>query len=147
MGSIPNCQIVSTTIATAYAVAIPSTLLLFLFRIFAVFNGEPAVRYLFVFLWTAVLGCAMSFPFALFGAHIGPTNHCTDKGVKAFSSAPIVASTVFDSLVFIFVSWRLLNSDAAVGDSWRDRLKTFYGGGALPTLSKGLLQSGQIYYL
>lgn len=88
----------------------------------------------------------MSFPLALFGAHIGPTNHCTDKDVKPFSSAPIVASTVYDSLVFISISWRLSNG-AVVGESWRDRLRAFYGGGALPVLSKGLLQSGQVYYL
>jgi len=88
----------------------------------------------------------MTVPFAITGAHIGPTNHCINTGVKPFSSVGIIISTVNDTLVFLFISFRLLQT-TSYQSSLSGRARSFFGGDGLPAFSKMLLQSGQEYYL
>ena len=104
------------------------------------------MQWIFSSLWLGVLGSALTLPFALHGAHIGPTKFCIDGNVKSYGSSGMVASTVFDTVVFLAISWKL-SIDQMSGTIFRDKVKHFFGGRALPTLSKGLLQSGQLYYL
>ena len=136
------------TLAAAFSATFVITPVLFLLRIYAVFLGHPVVVGFFVFCWLGVVGSSITIPFSLSGAQIGPTDHCVDTDAKPFSSAGIIASTAFDPLVFIFISWRLLDN-AVTGNSIREKVKAFFGlgGGVLPALSKALLSSGQVYYL
>lgn len=141
-----SCETFTIVIVTGYSIAIPASSFLFLLRVRAVFGTEPVIQWLFSFLWLGVLGSALTLPFALHGAHIGPTNYCIDSGVRSFGSAGMVASTIYDSLVFLAISWKL-SSNAMQGLTFREKANIFLGGKALPALSRGLLQSGQIYYL
>jgi len=100
----------------------------------------------FAFLWVATLGGSITVPFAIEGAHIGPTNHCINTGVKPFSSTGVIIATVNDTLVFLFITYRLL-ADTTYDDSWRGRFRSFFQGKGLPAFSQSLLQSGQEYYL
>lgn len=143
---VHSCETFTVVIVTGYSIAIPASTFLFLLRVRAVFRTEPAIQWLFSFLWLGVLGSALTLPFALHGAHIGPTNYCIDSGVRSFGSAGMVASTIYDSLVFLAISWKLSNN-AMQGLTFREKANIFFGGKALPALSRGLLQSGQIYYL
>ena len=71
---------------------------------------------------------------------------CIDSGVRSYSSAGVVAHMVYDSLVFLAITYRLLDT-ASVGETVGDKIRAFFKGGALPALTRCLLKSGQIYYL
>lgn len=51
-----------------------------------------------------------------------------------------------DTLVFLAISYRLAG-DAATERSWWARIKSFVKGDGLYSLSRSILQSGQVYYL
>ena len=105
------------------------------------------MQWIFSFLWLGVLGSALTLPFALHGENIGPTKFCFYSFLEPYdASAWMVASTVFDTVVFLTISWKL-SIDQMTGTIFRDKVKQFFGGRTLPTLSRGLLQSGQLYYL
>lgn len=146
IGAVGNCQSLQVAIGCCFAVAIPATSLLFFFRVRAIFNANNWIVAFFAFLWLAVLGGSWTVPFAIQGGHIGPTDHCINTGVKPFSSAGIIISTVNDTVIFIAISWRLLET-TTYDDSFRGRIKSFFRGKGLPAFSRSLLQSGQEYYL
>ncbi len=110
VGAVGNCQALQVAIGCCFAVAIPATSLLFFFRVRAIFNANTWMVAFFAFLWLAVLGGSWTVPFAIQGGHIGPTDHCINTGVKPFSSAGIIISTVNDTVIFIAISWRLLET-------------------------------------
>lgn len=120
--------------------------MLFLLRVRAIYAGNKFVTGFFVLCWLALTGLAITLPLSLYGSHIGPTSHCIDAGAKPITPAPIIAAAVYDSLIFFFISWRLLNNTMA-GDSLREKSRAFFGKGGLPALSRALLYSGQVYYL
>ena len=126
--------------------AVPATTFLFLLRVCAVYNMDKHIVIVFGIFWLGTLACAITLSFAISGAHIGPTAMCIDSGVRSFSSAGIVAHMVYDSLVFLAITYRLLDM-ATVGDTFQDKMRAFFEGGALPGLSRCLLKSGQVYYL
>jgi hypothetical protein len=123
-------------------VAAPSTSLLFLFRIRAVFNRQRVVVVSSAILWLATLGGSIALPFALTGGNIGGTDRCIDTSVKSFSSAAIIAITCYDTFVFIAISWNTIMRATVEG-----KLKSFFDGRELPYISRELLQGGQHYYL
>ncbi|CAA7262014.1 unnamed protein product [Cyclocybe aegerita] len=146
IGAVGDCQALQVAIGCCYAAAVPATSLLFFFRIKAIFNNNVYVVGLFGFLWIATLAGSITVPFAIEGIHIGLTDHCINSGVKPFSSAGVIIATVNDTLVFMFISWRLL-MDTTYEDTWRARVASFFRGKGLPAFSQSLLQSGQEYYL
>lgn len=148
VGSIQDCQGILQIMGIGYALAIPATSLLFLLRVAAVFSGNRIVISFFTFAW--LLACAISLPFSLIGSHMGPTHNCIISNVKAFSSAGMIASTIFDSFVFFAISWRLVRTpDIKSNSGLQEKARTFCSGGTFPSssLSMSLLRSGQVYYL
>lgn len=146
VGKVGNCQSLQIALGICFAAAVPATSLLFLFRIRAVFHDLKVVVWSFAFLWLAVLAGCILVPFAIRGEHIGPTLNCINSGVKPFSSAGIIISTVNDTLVLVAISLRILYNASGKRRSGI-RLKSLFDGGALPQISKSVLQSGQQYYL
>jgi len=53
---------------------------------------------------------------------------------------------IYDTLVFLAISFRIL-SYTVVGDTFEARVKSFFRGTGLPSLSRSILQGGQLYYL
>lgn len=146
VGVVGNCQSLQVAIGSCFAVAVPATSMLFFLRVRAVFNHNKYIVALFTVLWLATVGGSITVPFAISGGHIGPTDHCINTAVKPFSSAGVIISTVNDTLVFIFISWRLLES-APLEGALTHRAKLFLRGAHLPAFSRTLLQGGQEYYL
>ncbi|KIJ50923.1 hypothetical protein M422DRAFT_74371 [Sphaerobolus stellatus SS14] len=138
----PSCNIWPILIGIFWAFAIPSTSLLFFFRVKAVFNGNNPVIFTFIVLWLVNLAGSITVPFALSAGNIGPTNFCIIKAVKPFSSAGIIATACYDTLVFVAVSWRIITK-SAMGD----KTQSFFRGRNLPHVSRELLRGGQLYYL
>lgn len=146
VSNVESCQALLHAIATFYVLAILSTTGLFWLRIRAVYSQSRLVQIFFGLFWLVILGCAIPGQLASQAAHIGPTKRCTyTSQSSAFASWILVAVAVYDTLVFFAISWRLASS-SVVGDSLKDRLRSFFFGAGLPRVSKGLLQDGQIYY-
>ncbi|PBK78587.1 hypothetical protein ARMSODRAFT_925021 [Armillaria solidipes] len=146
IGAVGDCQGLQVAIGCCFAVAVPATSLLFFFHVRAIFNANTWIVAFFAFLWLTVLGGSWTVPFAIQGGHIGPTDHCINTGVKPFSSTGTIISTVNDTVIFIAISWRLLET-TTYDDSFKGRIRSFVHGKGLPAFSRSLLQSGQEYYL
>ncbi|KIJ38706.1 hypothetical protein M422DRAFT_231070 [Sphaerobolus stellatus SS14] len=149
IGAVGNCQALQVAVGWTFAFGVGLTALLFFFRIQAIFHGERLIVAFFAFTWFATLAGSMTVPFAITGAHIGPTNHCINTGVKPFSSVGVIISTVNDTLVFVFISVRLMTTTSYYPQhgGFFSRIKAFFRGEDLPSFSRSLLQSGQQYYL
>ncbi|EJC99638.1 uncharacterized protein FOMMEDRAFT_93095 [Fomitiporia mediterranea MF3/22] len=143
---VGDCQALQIAFSICFAIAVPLTSLLFFFRVRAVFNDNKPIVAFFGFLWVSVLAGCITVPFATRGVHIGPTVFCILTGVKTYSATGIVISAVNDTLVLVAISLRILYN-ASIDDNVGARVKAFWNGGALPKLSKSILQSGQQYYL
>ena len=149
-GIITNCQLYATILGIGYCFAIPASALLFLIRACAVYRNEPIVRYIFSFLWLGVVSGSVLLPFSFRGtvADIPNGHFCLDEGVRPFGTAGLIASTVFDTIIFIAVSWKLTCDEMREGRTWREKLGVFFGGKSLPgALHRAMLQSGQMYFL
>jgi hypothetical protein len=129
----------------SYICSVPITALLFLLRLRAVFLNNKAVVVVFGALWLGLLGASLTVPFSITAARIGPTNYCIDAAVKPFSSAAPIANTVFGTLVFIAISWRLVTMNHGI--SGTSRGATFFSGGGSSTIASILLRDGQVYYV
>ncbi|KAF8636084.1 hypothetical protein AX17_003790 [Amanita inopinata Kibby_2008] len=142
---VGSCQALQVALGWCFCLAVSSTSFLFFLRIRAIFERKPVVVAFFFVMWLAVLGGTMTVPFAIRGDHIGDTKYCINTLVKPFSSAGIIVSSVNDALVLIAVSWRIVTT-VTLEDTVQGRIKSFFGKGQLPGLSKAILQSGQQYY-
>ncbi|KZP20291.1 hypothetical protein FIBSPDRAFT_1044937 [Athelia psychrophila] len=122
-----------------------STSLLFVLRVQAVYMGARPITTLFVILWliTAILNTLNDA-----SVRAGPLTdpqYCTNYKMR-YPTYPSISSFVFDTLVFIAVSYRLA-ADAAIDQSWRARLQSVVTGKGLFRISRALMISGQLYYL
>ncbi|KAF8515739.1 hypothetical protein JB92DRAFT_2716890 [Gautieria morchelliformis] len=139
---VDSCQALQVALGWCFAVALPSTSLLFFFRIMAVFNRQRRVIAFFAILWLASLGGAITVPFAIEGGHIGPTKLCINTNVKSFSSVGFVMNTCNDILIFLAISWEVVSRAPS-----RNKVRSFFAGRDLPFVSKELLQGGQQYFM
>lgn len=165
VGTVDQCNRFIMMIGWFFVVAMPSTSLLFLFRVRAVYGNSKIIVYFFGILWLAILGLCAAIPFGIKGgtccflravsipdlrghsaAHIGPTQRCINTEVASYISAPIALNAINDTLIFLAISFRIISFSVA-GETGRDKLRSFISGDGLPQLSKGLLQGGQLYYL
>lgn len=78
-------------------------------------------------------------------ARIPNTPYCAYESNR-FATPLCIAVTVFDTSVFLAILHRLA-SDAAIKGSLRFRLLSAFKGKGLHSLSRALMQSGQLYYL
>ena len=125
--------------------AIPLNSLLFLLRIKGVFYNSRIIVGIFGFLWLATFGACFNAPFTNKAGHIRPTLNCTITDVLKGNSAGFIAVAVFDISVFLAITLRILTYGTA--ETWSQRARTFWGGKNLGLVSRGLLKTGQIYYM
>ncbi|PFH50121.1 hypothetical protein AMATHDRAFT_145912 [Amanita thiersii Skay4041] len=145
ISKVGDCQKLQVALGWCFCLAVSSTSFLFFLRVRAIFERNQFVIACFFILWLAVFGGTMTVPFAINGGHIGPTKYCINTGVKPFSSAGIIVSSVNDALVLLAISWRIVTA-VSIDDSFTGLIRSFFGKGQLPALSKAVLQSGQQYY-
>ncbi|KAI0077951.1 hypothetical protein K474DRAFT_1570555, partial [Panus rudis PR-1116 ss-1] len=142
---VGDCHALAKAIGWCGAFGIALNSLLFFFRVRAVFNNSKPLIALFAFLWLSTLAGGLTAPFGVDGIHIGTTRNCVNSNVKEYSSAGMVAVAVNDTVVFIAISIRLLTHSLA--STWSERVTTFLSGRRMGSMSKALLQTGQLYYL
>ncbi|KAF8151207.1 hypothetical protein K438DRAFT_1432287, partial [Mycena galopus ATCC 62051] len=142
---IPSCQTEQLINGISSSLAASFTSLLFLFRVLAVFNNGRWAMVSFIGLWIVVVGCSVTVPLGIGGAHIGPTQACINTRVATYTAASGIASFANDSIVFIAISYRII-SYTLMESSTIGALKTFFTLRALPVVSRNLLFGGQLYY-
>ncbi|CAL1702868.1 unnamed protein product [Somion occarium] len=141
VSSKSGCNVVQTAIGWFGAFAVPLNSLLFFLRVRAVFLGSRIALAVFGFLWLSTL-TSLTMPF---GTKLGSTIVCGIGNVKPYTSAGYITLAVFDTTVFVAISWQILSMNLA--ETWRQRVRSFVGRDNMGQLSKALLQTGQSYYL
>jgi hypothetical protein len=64
--------------------------------------------------------------------------------VKPYSSAGPIANTIFSTIVFIAISWRLVSMSSGMRGT--SRREAFLAGEGSSTIATVLLRDGQMYY-
>jgi hypothetical protein len=141
-----NCQLFLVINASLWIPSVPSSSILFFFRVKAIYHNNKIVTAVFGFLWCSLFALSFLVPISVTGTHIGTTEECIITYIARRSSAPLVLNTIFDTAVFIAISLRIM-SFATTGKTFSARAQSFVQGDGLPLLSKSLLQGGQLYYL
>ncbi|KAF8961492.1 hypothetical protein BDZ97DRAFT_1828505, partial [Flammula alnicola] len=129
-----------------FPVVISSTSLLFLLRARAIFNDNIYIVSLFFFTWFAVVGGTLTTGLGTVGGNIGTTKYCWYTSVKSYVSTGFIIPLVHDTLIFIAISWRLMEN-AHVDHNFKKGFMTLLLGHYLPAFSRVMLQDGQMYYL
>jgi hypothetical protein len=141
---IGNCEPVNRLANAWCPVSVTATGFLFFIRLRAIYNRNRVVIAAFFVLW---VGLAVGGIFIIVGVKGGPagaTQYCEDVFVAGYTFYGEVAPLVFDTLVFLAISWRL--SRIASIDK-KANIESMIFGTNLPSFTKSLLQDGQIYYL
>ena len=139
-----SCGTAFQIVAWLGTFAAPLNASLFLIRANSVYHDSRRARVIFTFLWLCTL-TSLAAPWGFHGVKIGPTSFCIPAGFGKFDGVPFFLITIFDTVVFISISLRVLSLSLA--NNWRDRMRTFASGRGMGTVSRALLQTGQIYYL
>lgn len=147
---VGHCALVSNVAFGWCPLSIAGTGLLFFLRLRAIYNRNRLVVSVFFILWLALLASAINLPFGFKGAAVKGTSFCMYAYVSRLAFYSRIAPLVFDTLVFIAISWRLSRigtlSEPSEGVG-RNTLNAMVFGTNLPAFSRGLLTDGQIYYL
>ncbi|KAH7888390.1 hypothetical protein F5I97DRAFT_1803192 [Phlebopus sp. FC_14] len=144
-GPMTHCQGHILGVDTTYILAGAASSFMFLRRVQAVFFKNRVVRWCFAVLWIAnvIIGCIM--PMGTTASEIANTKHCIVTGEPSYIAAGCISSLVYDSLVFLAVSYKVNTSYSLDRNplNW----KTFFSRPRSPRLSKSIMQGGQQYYL
>ncbi|PPQ93809.1 hypothetical protein CVT25_013518 [Psilocybe cyanescens] len=145
---VENCSLLSMFSIWFFFVSVPSTSLLFFFRVRALYLDNRGLVSLFFLLWLSVVGGSFATSLAQQSAtKIGPSAYCIGGGMKSFS--PTVGSVVVinDTMVFLAISRYLVKIAHEKEYALHNAIKTCVFGSDLPSFSKAFLQDGQLYYL
>ncbi|ESK89350.1 hypothetical protein Moror_16268 [Moniliophthora roreri MCA 2997] len=143
----PDCVKLEFGITSCWVIAISSSSFLFLRRVMAVFADSRSIRFVFSFLWVANVGISVVTPVGSRASPLEDTGYCINGGIKHYVGAATIMPLVFDSLVFLAISYKILTSHGPgdeTGWSWRT---IFLPKKTLPRLSRAMFRGGQQYYL
>ncbi|KAF7336024.1 hypothetical protein MSAN_02316100 [Mycena sanguinolenta] len=143
---VENCNALALGRSICIVLTQTSTAMLFFLRVTAVWYPSKIAYVIFSILWLAVLGAGITDPIVIRGAHIGPTEQCIDTVIPESLEVTAIMPLINDTAIFLAISYRIL-AHIIVADSFMARLRAFFGGTGLSTLSRALLQSGQHFYL
>ena len=120
--------------------------LLFFFRIRAVFYHNRIILAFFFLLFLAVSALCIASGIAVGSAELAQTQYCLVAKMQWYGSLGMVASAVNDTLVFAFITGKLLLRQKGSA-SWRETGKMFLTGEGMNIVFRLMMQSGQLYYL
>ncbi|KAF7373774.1 hypothetical protein MSAN_00589100 [Mycena sanguinolenta] len=143
---IKNCNALGLGNSICLVLSQTATAMLFFLRVTAVWYPSKIAFAVFSILWIAVLGAGITASFGIRGAHIGPTMQCITTTVPADIEVAVIMPLINDTAIFLAITYCIL-VHTIVADSVLARLRIFFGGTGLSTLSQALLRSGQHFYL
>ncbi|KAF9443724.1 hypothetical protein P691DRAFT_797122 [Macrolepiota fuliginosa MF-IS2] len=141
-----NCEPIFITSGCCYVLSLSSSSFLFLRRVQAVYADNRCVQWFFFILWLIYCGLDFTVPIGVRGSHIPGTRYCLDSENGTYLLAGAFAPIVFDTSVFLAISFKVARSSHTTQDT-RVTWDTLVSGKALPRLSRAVLQGGQQYYL
>lgn len=118
---------------------------LFLRRVNAVYQDNKWIKCFFSVLWFIGGGTELTVALGVRASHAPGTLYCIDVQPAHYVIAGGLAPVVFDTLVFLAISYKIGTTFSTVDArvSWG----ALISGKALPRLSRAILQGGQQYYL
>ncbi|KIK66915.1 hypothetical protein GYMLUDRAFT_157156 [Collybiopsis luxurians FD-317 M1] len=140
---VGNCKLADTVLDCFFPIGVGGSCLLFFLRVRAVYMAQKYIVAFFAFLWVSVLASCLVVPFGTIGVNIQDTPYCATVATRDFAIATVIVPTVYDTLVFSAISYKLLTYGFAPHRSLRDRIL----GSNLPAFSKAMFRDGQKYYL
>uniref|UniRef100_A0A8H8CMZ3 Transmembrane protein n=1 Tax=Psilocybe cubensis TaxID=181762 RepID=A0A8H8CMZ3_PSICU len=146
---VENCDLLSMFSIWMFFISVPSTSLLFFFRVRALYIDRRYLLCVFFFLWLSVLGGSLATSLSQGKAtKIGPSAYCLGGSMKSYSSAVGTMVIINDTVVFLAISRYLANIAHEHEYLLSTKsLKTYVLGTDLPHFSRTFLQDGQLYYL
>ncbi|KZP18578.1 hypothetical protein FIBSPDRAFT_893377 [Athelia psychrophila] len=133
-----NCQAVVMLTGVSYTIGMATTSFLFFLRVRAIYTKSRYITHFFGALWLATIALTILFNTSLRGG-------CHSTSSK-YSALPSISTFVYDTLVFLAISYRLA-ADVVAEGSWRSRLLSAGMGRGLFSLSKSIMENGLLYYL
>ena len=119
--------------------------LLFLFRVNCVFFDSRPAKILFTSLWILVSLSLLCIPLSYTGSSQEPGGLCVVSLLRRIGSIPSFTVGVFDSTIFISISYRITTT--FIHQTWRERCITFVTGKPVGSMSRALVRTGRLYFL
>jgi len=142
---VGDCALVRN-IQVIYPFTAPATVLLFVFRVSALYNHNKHVTTFFFLLWLGVFGCSILVPISTSATNIGFTKYCVQDELKPYVKFSIILPPVNDTLVFLATSWAFF-TNVYMETNVKNGFDVMVLGKHLPAFSRSILQNGQAYYL
>jgi len=139
---IPHCQEFEHGVTSLGVLAICSTSFLFLHRLCTVFDRYTCIRCMFSCLWILNVGVSIVIPLGAQSEPLSVTGYCIVTEVKRYIIASALATFVFETLAFVFISYELAR-DAMPFDG----VTGYHRRGTMARLRRAFFQVGQQYYL
>jgi len=143
---IGNCDYIRR-VSFLYAVAMPFTVLLLVFRVVALYMNNKYVIVFFALSWLSVLAISMAVPFGMTGMQIKNTAYCVE--IKSKPHAILLSAIgpgIHDILIFMATIWALMKN-SYTETNMKNSFNVMVLGRHLPAFSKSLLHNGQLYFL
>ncbi|KZP14279.1 hypothetical protein FIBSPDRAFT_1048841 [Athelia psychrophila] len=140
-----HCTPLTALFAVCAAARMISTSFLFLLRVRAVYLRSTSVTAMFGIMWLIAVILNIINDATIRAAPLTDTQYCVTIQLQ-HPAYPSTSAFVFDTFVFIAISYRLA-ADAATEQSWRARLQSVVTGKGQFSISRALMVSGQLYYL
>ncbi|KAJ7868678.1 hypothetical protein B0H13DRAFT_1056049 [Mycena leptocephala] len=136
-----DCRAAQIAFTSCFVLSCGATSLLFFFRVHAVYGGQCLITCFFGILWLCVVGAATLIPIGIDTKKI--QSLCTPSRIHSYVSTPGTVITVYDTSVFLAISYRLLSNRYTFGEIMRAHFR----GLRLRHLSLALFKDGQKYYM
>jgi len=141
---VGNCELVRQ-IQPLYAIAAPSTSLLFFVRVRALYYNNKFIVAFFFLSWLGVVAGCITPAISVHAIRIGISKYCINEKLDGYVALGGLLPLINDTLVFCATSFALLRNSHV--DGVQNRFKVLLFGKYLPVFSKAILHDGQVYYL
>jgi len=129
-----------------YAVAFPTTILLFVLRVCALYHNQKLVIAFFSLSWISVLVTSILLPIGTKGVRIRNSKYCIEIKSTLSSHIAAIIPVVHDTLVFVATSWAFMRN-SYMERNVKNGFAVMVLGKHLPAFSKSILRNGQAYFL
>ncbi|KAJ7864447.1 hypothetical protein B0H14DRAFT_2736316 [Mycena olivaceomarginata] len=145
---LKDCSAAYVAFNSFYTVSLSATAFLFLFRVRAIYGGGRLITVIFGILWLAVVATSITSLFAASVISFADPPQCIIKSVKSYARSSGIMITLYDTIVFLSISFRLVSTFRETQPQTRkEKLMAWFSGANMPAFSKALLLDGQMYYM
>ena len=144
---IGNCDYIRR-VSFLYTIAFPSTSLLLVFRVVALYKNNKYAIAFFALCWLAVLALSIVVPMGASGMQIENTPYCVLLNFKPYAIIGAITPAVHDTLIFVATTLVFVKN-SYMGTNMKNSYNIIVLGRNLPAFSKSLLRDsdGQFYFL